>query len=162
MFLGSWAWSLPRTSRRSLWAVVWSRGESLKRFSTSLCFEVSFIHNYSWTNRHFHRKRNFKCTLLLLKITVKNHKQHFQTLTIPNKDFPPHDIVYKYFPKNKAILASKRKYAMNLILAPLTFGCQSSVIIVIYSRQVEMPFGEGLDAGKGEVEWIVARDKPKY
>ena len=120
MFLGSWAWSLPRTSRRSLWAVVWSRGESLKRFSTSLCFEVSFIHNYSWTNRHFHRKRNFKCTLLLLKITVKNHKQHFQTLTIPNKDFPPHDIVYKYFPKNKAILASKRKYAMHLILAPLT------------------------------------------
>ena len=37
-----------------------------------------------------------------------------------------------------------------------------SVIIVIYLRQVEMPFGEGLDAGKGEVEWIVARDKPKY
>ena len=27
--------------------------------------------------------------------------------------------------------------------------------------QVEMPFGEGLDAGKGELEWIVARDKPK-
>ena len=25
-----------------------------------------------------------------------------------------------------------------------------------------MPFGEGLDAGKGELEWIVARDKPKY
>ena len=25
-----------------------------------------------------------------------------------------------------------------------------------------MPFGEGLDAGKGEIEWIVARDKPKY
>jgi hypothetical protein len=23
-----------------------------------------------------------------------------------------------------------------------------------------MPFGEGLDAGKGETEWIVARDKP--
>jgi len=29
-------------------------------------------------------------------------------------------------------------------------------------EKVEMPFGEGLDAGKGEVEWIVARDKPKY
>merc|ERR1719427_1910001 len=28
-------------------------------------------------------------------------------------------------------------------------------------EKVSLPFGEGFDAGKGEVEWIVARDKPK-
>merc|ERR1711974_57101 len=28
-------------------------------------------------------------------------------------------------------------------------------------ERVELPFGDGMDAGKGEVEWIVARDKPK-
>lgn len=28
-------------------------------------------------------------------------------------------------------------------------------------EKVEMPFGEGMDAGKGETEWIVARDKAR-
>ena len=33
--------------------------------------------------------------------------------------------------------------------------------LLVYPAQVELPFGEGMDAGKGELEWIVARDKPK-
>ena len=160
MFLGSWAWSLPRTSRRSRPVVVWSRGESLKRFSTSLCFEASFVHNSSWTHRHFHRKRNFRCTIL----APDNCKEPQVTAsdfdhTKPTFFFPDY-MVCKYFPKTNQFWRCRGN--MRLILAPLTFGCQSSVIIVIYLRQVEMPFGEGLDAGKGEVEWIVARDKPKY
>ena len=83
----------------------------MKRFSTSLCFEVSFVHNSSWTHRHFHRKRNFRCTIL----APDNCKE--PQVTVSDFDhtkpsfFFPNNMVYKYFPKNKAILALQRKYA---------------------------------------------------
>ena len=157
MFPGLWAWSLLRTSRRSPRVVDSSKEGSLKRWDNKNhtiiqsdnqnhtitgggliqggVFEK--VRQSPWQNNHTIKIMWSQIILDggLIQVGVfgKVGQSPWQTITQSHSCDHNHTI---------AITESH----CHTIRIPL---------------QVEMPFGEGMDAGKGEVEWIVARDKPK-
>lgn len=107
------------------------------------------------------------------EVYVKLQDEH----NIPAADFPNVDMMRvklkkydfsKFSPYNKEMLNKVDRMIsedvpriMSLIPEEEIQKRTSGLIQGGVFEKVEMPFGEGMDAGKGETEWIVSRDKAR-